>query len=585
MTLAEWRVAEPGMIRHLPYRYNQDVVKRAAVFVVLASLLFCTSLRAQDTPVSGQTMIGQAAIGQAVAGQTVVGRTMVVIPFENASPTPGLEWLGESFPETFHQQLNSPVLYVASRDERLRAYDRQGVPAGVHPARATLYRLAEQMDLDYAVLGSYKYDGARLTAIAQLLDMRAQKVWPAVTESAPLSDLGTLQSALAWDLLRLIRTDFSVPKDIYVASVGPVRLDALENYVRGVLDPTAEEKVQHYREAVRLNPDYAQAWLELGKTYYGQRAYEPAIAALGQVLPSSFLVSGAVGREANFYLGLAAYAHGNFAKSESAFEFVAARLPLAEVYNNLGVVAARRGQKKAVDYFERAIENDPSDADYHFNLGMTLAQAGDRGGAARELHTALDHRPNDAEAKALLDSLTSIAGSGDIVPSSATSKAPLERIKRNYEEDAFRQMTTQMGSWAEERFARSDPHAHARFHLELGKELLAHGFTTEAEAEFRHAAAVDPSSSAPLTALAEDYDARGDAREARAQAEAALRIRESAEAYLILARLDLRENRMEAAAQNIDRALELEPGSPTGQNLKRTLAAKLAEKAQPLPQP
>jgi Flp pilus assembly protein TadD len=184
-----------------------------------------------------------------------------------------------------------------------------------------------------------------------------------------------------------------------------------------------------------------------------------------------------------------------------------------------------------------------------------------------------------------LDSLTPAAGSGGIVPSSATSKAPVVRIKRNYEEDAFRQMTMQMGSWAEERFARSDPRAHARFHVELGKELLAHGFTTEAEAEFRHAAAVDPSSTAPLTALAaalaQNEDARCDAREARAQAEAALRIRESAEAYLILARLDLRENRMEAAAQNIDRALQLEPGNQAGQDLKRTLAAKLAEKAQP----
>jgi Tfp pilus assembly protein PilF len=146
-------------------------------------------------------------------------------------------------------------------------------------------------------------------------------------------------------------------------------------------------------------------------------------------------------------------------------------------------------------------------------------------------------------------------------------------------------MTMQMGSWAEERFARSDPRAHARFHVELGKELLAHGFTTEADAEFRHAAAVDPASTAPLTALAEDYDARGDAHEARAQAEAALRIRESAEAYLILARLDLRENRIEAAAQNINRALQLEPGNSAGQDLKRTLAAKLAEKAQPLSPP
>ncbi|MGD0506720.1 MAG: tetratricopeptide repeat protein [Terriglobales bacterium] len=559
-------------------------MKRAAVLAFVVSLFLCPSLRAQDSMASGPTVAGQIVAGQIMIGQTMIGQTMVVIPFENNSPTPGLEWIGESFPETFHEQLNSPLLYVASRDERRRAYDRQGVPAGVHPSRATLYRLAEQMDVDYVVLGSYKYDGLRLTATAQLLDMRAEKLLPAASESAPLADLGRLQSALAWDLLRQIRTDFSLPKDNYIANFAPVRLDALENYIRGMLASTAEEKVQHYREAARLNPDYAQAWLELGKTCYAQRAYEPAIVALSQVQQSSSM-SGAVAREANFYLGLAAYAHGDFARSESAFEFVAARLPLAEVYNNLGVVAARRGQKKAADYFERAIQNDPSDPDYHFNLGVTLTLAGDRAAAARELHTALDHRPNDVEARMMLDSLMPPAGSGAIVPSSTVSKAPFERIKRNYEEDAFRQMTTQMKGWVEQQFARSDPRAHARFHVELGKELLAHGFTSEAEAEFHHAAAVDPSSTAPFTALAEDYEGRGDAREARAQAEASLRIRESTDAYLVLVRLDLRENRMEAAAQNINRVLQLEPGNSAAQDLKRTLTAKLAEKAQPLSPP
>jgi tetratricopeptide (TPR) repeat protein len=540
-------------------------VKRPVVFVFLSALLLCSLLRAQDATVSA-------------IGRTVIARTIVVIPFENLSPTPGLEWLGESFPEAFHERLNSPVLYVASREERLRACDRQGIPSGVHPSRATLYRLAEQMDVDYAVLGSYKYDGALLAATAQLLDMRAQKLLPAATESGALADLGNLQSALAWDLLRQSRSDFSESKEKYIASVAPVRLDAQENYVRGMLAATADEKVQHYHEAARLNPDYAQAWLELGKTYYAERDYEPAISALSQIKPSS-----AVAREANFYLGLAAYAHGDFAKSDSAFEFVAARLPLAEVYNNLGVVAARRNQKKAADCFARAIQDDPSDADYHFNLGVTLSQTGDRSGAARELRAALDHRPNDTDARMLLDSLAPPAGS--IVPASSSTKVPIERIKYNYEEDTFRQMTTQMGSWAEQRFAQSDPHTHARYHIELGKELLARGFTADAEAEFRHAAAVDPSSTAPLTALADDYDARGDLAGARAEAEAVLRIRESAEAYLILARLDLKENKTEAAAQNINRALQLEPGNSTGQDLKRTLAAKLAEKAQPLSQP
>ncbi len=105
------------------------------------------------------------------------------------------------------------------------------------------------------------------------------------------------------------------------------------------------------------------------------------------------------------------------------------------------------------------------------------------------------------------------------------------------------------------------------------------------KAFFSPAAAVDPTSAAPLTALAEDYDARGDAADARAQAEAALRIHESADAYLILARLDLKENQVNAAAQNIDRALQLEPANSAGQDLRRTLAARLAEKAQPLSPP
>src|SRR5258708_34517644 len=110
----------------------------------MVPLPFRPSLRAEAPPASGRTS----------DRRTVVGRTLSVIPFENSSPTPGLEWLGESFPETFHEQLNSPLLYVASRDERLRAYDRQGVPAGVHPSRATLYRLAEQMAVDHAFLRS-----------------------------------------------------------------------------------------------------------------------------------------------------------------------------------------------------------------------------------------------------------------------------------------------------------------------------------------------------------------------------------------------------------------------------------------------
>ena len=40
---------------------------------------------------------------------------------------------------------------------------------------------------------------------------------------------------------------------------------------------------------------------------------------------------------------------------------------------------------------------------------------------------------------------------------------------------------------------------------------------------------------------------------------------------------------MEAAAEDVNRALQLEPSNASALGLKRAVAAKLAEKAEPLP--
>src|SRR5260370_16210444 len=117
--------------------------------------------------------------------------------------------------------------------------------------------------------------------------MRADNDVTGVTEPLWLADLGPRQSALSWDLLRLIRTDFPVPKEKYIGGVAPMPLDAMENYTLGILGQTAAEKERRYREATRLNPVFARAWLEVGKTYYNEHAYELAITAFEQVQHSS----------------------------------------------------------------------------------------------------------------------------------------------------------------------------------------------------------------------------------------------------------------------------------------------------------
>ncbi len=508
---------------------------------------------------------------------TPANETVIVMPFENASGAPGLEWISESFPETLTQRLSSPGVFVLTRDDRLRAYDRAGIPAELHPTRATMYRLMEQLDVDYLVVGQYSFDGRTFTATAQLLDMQRKKLLPERQESGPLPDLINIQTALSWDLLQDMRPGLSASKAVYLAGAPPIRLDAFESYIRGVLAGTRAERVVHFREATRLNPAYDEAWMQLGKTYFEQRQFDPAIEALGHVTEAS-----PAAREANFYVGLAAYSLGDFSRAQSAFSFVSARLPLTEIENNLGIVTARLGdQKKAIERLQRAAQQDPSDPDYHFNLAVVLYRSGNVDEAKHQLQECLALRADDNEARSTLALLeNNSAGSGTSLKS---GQLPNPRIKQNYDENSFRQLLLGVQAAAEERLSHADSTTHAQFYLSRGQDLFGQGFVGEAEKQFRQAIALAPSSAEAHVALARALEANDDVAGARAEAETALGIKVFVDPLLVLARLDLRDNRTDAAAESVDRALKLDPANPSVQTLKRAVAAKLAEKAQPLP--
>jgi len=503
--------------------------------------------------------------------------TVIVMPFENASGAPGLEWISESFPETLTQRLSSPGVFVLTRDDRLRAYDRAGIPAELHPTRATMYRLMEQLDVGFLVVGRFNFDGRTFTASAQFVDMQRKKLLPERQESGPLTELINIETALSWDLLRDMKPGLSASKTVFLAAAPPIRLDAFESYIRGVLAGTSAEKVVHFGEATRLNSAYNEAWLQLGKTYFEQRQYDPAIEALGHVMEPS-----PAAREANFYAGLAAYSLGDFSRAQSAFSFVAARLPLTEIENNLGVVMARLGdQKGAAERFQRAAQQDPSDPDYHFNLAIAIYRSGKLDEARHQMQQCLTLRAGDVEARSTLAQFENSAP-GSLTPLKS-AQLPNPRIKQNYDENSFRQLLLGVQAAAEERLSHTDPTTHAQFYLSRGQDLLGQGFVGEAEKQFRQAIALAPNSAEAHVALARALEANDDVAGARAEAETALGIKVFIDPLLVLARLDLRDNRADAAAESVDRALKLDPANPSVQTLKRAVAAKLAEKAQPLP--
>jgi len=494
---------------------------------------------------------------------------VLIMPFENLSRAAKVEWVGESFPEVLGNRLNNRSLLPVSRADRQSALDRLGIPAAAKPSRATVYEAAQLLDADYVLMGGYRLDGDTLAIRAQVLDVSKLRLGSELTESGPLENLISLETALSWDVLDSVGLKPQVSKEQYLAQFPPTHVDALENYIRGVLAGSFAEKLRYFKEASRLEPTRTMPMLQLGKTYYDAKDYESATLWLTKVPAND-----PHGNEAQFYLGLSALYDGQMKQAATAFSSLASRLPLTEVYNNLGVAAARLGDHRARTYFEKTVQTDPNDPDYHFNLAVELYREGQPQAAIKELKQVLD-LSQEMEAKSFLDALT--AGT-------TPARMPMERIKRNYDESSFRQLAMEIENATEARLQKTDPAGRAAFRVERGRELFDQGLVGEAEKQFREAVILDPASAAAHAGLARVLESNQDAAGARNEAKASLKLGASAEAYLVLARLDLAQNNSTAAQQNVQQALALDPANAAAVALQHDIAAGLIGKPQ-TPQP
>jgi tetratricopeptide (TPR) repeat protein/TolB-like protein len=380
-----------------------------------------------------------------LCGQEAPEHLILIMPFENASKTASMDWISEAFPEVIGKRLGMEDALFISRTDRMYAYDHMGIPAGAKPSRATIIRIAQEMDVDMVFMGKYESDGRTLTVHAQILNINTLRMTPEVAESGSMQDMMGILNALAWDLLH--SSAFHGPpagdnianKRAYMTEVASPKLDVFEKYVRGVTTSGQKEKTALLREAVKLGPDFDEARFALAKSLFENKDYEEAAQNLRAVSDQSIHAN-----ESRFFAGLAELYTGHADRAEESFSFVVRNLPLVEAVNNLGVAQARRGKKAATEQFRKVSELDPIDADYHFNLGLSLWRNGAMQEAIEQLKDAYTLRPGDTEAKALHDALT---------VGKAVDHPPQERIKNNYDETSYRQLQLEI-----ERARKYKPH-------------------------------------------------------------------------------------------------------------------------------
>ncbi len=337
-------------------------------------------------------------------------RMVLVLPFENKSARKDLGWISESFAQTLAARLAGGDRIVLDRNDRVQAFEQLGIPPGTPLTLASVFKVAQALGADWAVTGSFSVEGETLKSQAYWMDVGNFKRSGPLEASGALADLVDLQTRLVWRILALQDQNFTVGSVEDFQSQFPVlRLDAHENYIRGILASDAETRVRYLSEADRRDPSDRRAALELGRLYYEKKDYEAAAQWLRKLEaggPNSF--------EARFMMGVTEFFLGRDAAAEQIFLGLSRQAPLDEVLNNLGFMQARRGKwQEATVSFDRAYQGDPSDPEYSFNLGVCMWNGKKHAVAIRYLREAMQSAPDDPEIHRLLGEALAVTGDAE----------------------------------------------------------------------------------------------------------------------------------------------------------------------------
>ena len=372
-----------------------------------------------------------------------------------------------------------------------------------------------------------------------------------------------------------------------------VRLDAFENYIRGVLATDAQARARFFLEADRLNPADHGAAYALGRLFFEQKDYANSSKWLKRLDAGD-----AHYFESLFLFGVDEFFLGHYQSSEKAFERIAREIPLNEVLNNAGVLKSRRaGYAEALDDFERAQNGDPTDADFRFNRGVALWNLHRYKAAQQALEETIGLDGDDGEARTLLAVVLGKLGDSagersqvewlsrhEMGSNAGLSRDVLAqpRLKKNFDGRAFRLLSLTVQNALEERLAGLSAEEHAAVHKSRGRKFAGEKRFSEAERELTEATSLVPGDSDAHLGLAEIFQEDGKHQEAAGEFRTALKLEDSFAGHLGLARAYMSLSQTEQARQESETALKLNPGSREAQELVRQIALQpMAGKKEP----
>jgi hypothetical protein len=211
--------------------------------------------------------------------------TIAVLPLSNIDEhnAPNLDWIGESVSETVDEALSSSGLLVLPREDREEVYRRLSLRTGVVLTKASVLKIGETLDAGEIVFGELQVDGAdvgattlksNLRLVVRVIDLKKFQQGAEFVQTGSLETLSQMETKLAWMLLRQLAPESAPSEDTFFHDRAPVRVDAMESYVRGLMASSEDQKLKLFTQAAHLDEHFSQPNFQLGHTLFAKKDYK-----------------------------------------------------------------------------------------------------------------------------------------------------------------------------------------------------------------------------------------------------------------------------------------------------------------------
>jgi len=376
--------------------------------------------------------------------------SIAVMPFVNESGNADVEYLSDGMTETLISSLSQlPNLNVKPRSSVFRYKGKE----------TSSQAIAKELNVQAVLNGRVTQRGTEVSLFVELIDVALDKVVWSQQYNRKQTDLVSLQTDIARDVSSRLKTKLSGEDEAKVTKTYTTNADAYQLYLKGKYyqskynEENYRRAIDHYQQAIDLDPNYALAYLGLAEVYNNASDWylAPNLAmpkAKAAILKAIELDNSLA--EAHFYLGIFTFWYDwDWATAEREMRRA---IELDPNYTMYGLYLAAMGKhEEAIRAQETTNRRYPLDLQFRMDMSGIYLSAGrvddsiaqSRGtieldpnywGGYQELGLALERKKQFPEAIAALekaralDNNPSVSGYLGFAYAEAGKKAEAQRV-------------------------------------------------------------------------------------------------------------------------------------------------------------